>query len=873
LLCPAVGADPGWSGSWTTPAGTLFGLTTGKYFVLPTPALWAHGGTDVAWQTARNQIMEPENYLDVENNPTWIGMRDMATTLNDMVKYCLAMRKANDLTLPREVRQLHLAEASHHTRLAMFCSKTGLGKTFLGRRLFRKAGLKLPAHELAPANLVNLTYELWKLVLTGCDVAPIDDADRLMRSDSMIGIMKGGWNKDDPRINCHVSERIRKNQQYRIECSDKYNPDVPPPSYPYTLATPWFANKNLATPAGLAEYTHPDFSALIARGLHPVWINSEARNVCYYALNMIEFGNLFVSINLTLPQAQETSDAFCDAAVRLGHPNPNLTLAVSLAQARKNPDYQTLWKRIISQTLQENEGQPRAITASDLKLKPDLRRAVEAGRREAERRKEAADRALAGAREAARLAEERAAARADAARKLADIEAEEAKIESAEPDKLVEPVSDDPPPTVHPPHRAKVKPVVAAPYSPPPGHVFPPPYAPVIKPSAESAPDPEPEPDPPAAAPIPDRDPELDNPPVRQTLSEIAATFTPEQIYNVYQRWELPGFRGRSGENDDLIFRLRAAFFSQDAELDSSGLRDPKLAELRKQAKSFWLQRRDRTVAEILAEFLDPLPPNPEPDPSQPDPTPEPDPDRSPPDPEPNPDPDPSPDPEPDPPVDPPESKPPSIGAAIRQIYAMKERTCAKVAEVLRHFPIQEWDEDTRQEVAETLLRAEYWTEQYELGEVYFHHDPTFKLFATATEVLQFDDDHGLQIVSWQDVATMMAPHIAEQRRKHEIGRLKEEADTIIRRSKLPKVRKLTAMLQRIDRLFEMDRLIEGQLQISDQGQKGIDYIRAMRTDDPDFAACVTFYDYLNRAIKKAKELDPKPLTAEQAEDLIHGKT
>jgi hypothetical protein len=332
-------------------------------------------------------MIEPENYLDIENNPTFLGMREMREVLEDMARYCLAIRKANDLTLPREVGQLHLAEAKQHTRLAMFCSRTGLGR----RRILRKAGLKLPSNELVPANVPALTYETWKLVRNGWDVAPIDDADRLMRADSMIGVMKGGWNKDDPTINCHVTERIRTNEKYRRDGSDKHDPDVPPPSFPYTLATPWFANKNLATKSGLAEHTHQDFDALIARGLHPRWIDSHPRNVFFYVLWMIERGNLFVSINLTLAEAEETLAAYMDAALRLKHPNPNLTLAVNLAQARKNPEYKTLWKRVILLSLEANEGQPRAITEPDLKMRPDLRRAVEAGRAEAARRKAAAD--------------------------------------------------------------------------------------------------------------------------------------------------------------------------------------------------------------------------------------------------------------------------------------------------------------------------------------------------------------------------------------------------------------------------------------------------------------------------------------------------
>jgi hypothetical protein len=400
--------------------------------------------------------MQPENYLDIENNPTWRGMQEMTEVIEDLVNYCLCIRKANDLTAPPEVRSLHFVTASQHTRLAMFCSAPGLGKTFLGRKILRKAGLRLPPHELVPTNVVALTYELWRQTRNGFEVAVIDDADRLMRSDSMIGVMKTAWNQDNPSVNCFLSEKIRKNEQYRLEGSPRYNPDVPPPSFPYRQACAWFANKNVTTPSGLAEHTAPDFSALVSRGLHPRWINSEPRNVFLYTLWMIAHGNLFVSINLKLDEAEETLAFFMDAALRLQHPNPNLRLAVQLAKARKTPQYKTLWARIIAESLAASDAQPRAITESDLKLKPDLRKMVEAGRAEAARRKAAADRAIADAREAARLAESLAEARRiEAERKIAE------EITKMEPD-------DESQVT------AKTKADIPQKYVQPPGHVFPP---------------------------------------------------------------------------------------------------------------------------------------------------------------------------------------------------------------------------------------------------------------------------------------------------------------------------------------------------------------------------------------------------------------
>ena len=112
-----------------------------------------------------------------------------------------------------------------------------------------------------------------------------------------------------------------------------------------------------------------------------------------------------------------------------------------------------------------------------------------------------------------------------------------------------------------------------------------------------------------------------------------------------------------------------------------------------------------------------------------------------------------------------------TVEEAIRAIYTSgKARTCASVAEVLRRLPIHEWDEDMRRRVADELWQASnpaIWqdAERVSLAEACFMYDKTaVYLFATDTEVLQFDAHGDLQIVSWTEIETMMAPHIAEQR-------------------------------------------------------------------------------------------------------------
>jgi hypothetical protein len=55
-------------------------------------------------------------------------------------------------------------------------------------------------------------------------------------------------------------------------------------------------------------------------------------------------------------------------------------------------------------------------------------------------------------------------------------------------------------------------------------------------------------------------------------------------------------------------------------------------------------------------------------------------------------------------------------------------------------------------------------------------------------------------------------------------------------------------MHQRIDRLREL------KLTIKDRSrQQAIDLIRDMKNDDPDFAACATFADYLHHATLRIK--------------------
>jgi hypothetical protein len=200
-----------------------------------------------------------------------------------------------------------------------------------------------------------------------------------------------------------------------------------------------------------------------------------------------------------------------------------------------------------------------------------------------------------------------------------------------------------------------------------------------------------------------------------------------------------------------------------------------------------------------------------------------------------------------------PTDPPLSIDQAILAIYALKEHTCESVGDVLARVPIDEWDEDTRRSVSEELWQRTapaLWddSERVQLVEAYFQYGPAILVYATDTEVLEFDDELGLQIISWEHIEMSMAPHIEEQRKRDQQRQRQDEGKAILN-SKLPKVRKLKTMHERIERLRELKVTMK-----ADEGQQAIDYIRAMKTDDPDFAACETFKDYLQHAIRRLAE-------------------
>jgi hypothetical protein len=320
--------------------------------------------------------MTPERWEDIDHNPTWLGCKMMERTLEDMCSYCRCIERGD------------YKGALLHTRLAMFCSAPGLGKTYTGRSTLRRGGVRLRSYDYDPSTRASLTDELWDAVQAKYGAIIMNDADLLMRSDSMIGMMKSAWENVNPMVRCSPTKEIRKNHEYKVSGDPRHKDTIPDPMFPLYLACAWFSNKRLDTAdARHAAGAHHDFEALIDRGLRPVWIDSVPRNVCFHTVWMICRGNLFRNLGLSVQEQTDTLDFFIMTATGdgknvKGHPSPNLRLALDLAKARRNPDYRAMWARIVAASLAGREDEPKALDIRDLTgaRRPDLAKEIERSR-------------------------------------------------------------------------------------------------------------------------------------------------------------------------------------------------------------------------------------------------------------------------------------------------------------------------------------------------------------------------------------------------------------------------------------------------------------------------------------------------------------
>jgi hypothetical protein len=168
----------------------------------------------------------------------------------------------------------------------------------------------------------------------------------------------------------------------------------------------------------------------------------------------------------------------------------------------------------------------------------------------------------------------------------------------------------------------------------------------------------------------------------------------------------------------------------------------------------------------------------------------------------------------------------------------------------LRRFPLNEWDMSDRETLANACLERGVWDHHTGLIDAYFMYDESPKFFATPEEGILVHDSARLVIRTWPEIEAQMAPKLAEAARQREQQQRKDEAKKIYT-SRLPNIRKLKAMIQRINRMLELAGGDQPAIEISDEGRRALDHIRGMKADDPKFAECATFCQYLECAMSE----------------------
>src|SRR5947209_6292143 len=116
--------------------------------------------------------MDPDDWQDVEHNPTYQDMMEMKRRAEEVCHYANAIA-AGDLEAARGYR-----------RLAMFCSDPGLGKTYLLFQTPRRMHVAFdPRSGMSPGNKVDLCYKFWEAQRAGYTLTIFNDVDHPARSE------------------------------------------------------------------------------------------------------------------------------------------------------------------------------------------------------------------------------------------------------------------------------------------------------------------------------------------------------------------------------------------------------------------------------------------------------------------------------------------------------------------------------------------------------------------------------------------------------------------------------------------------------------------------------------------------------------------
>ena len=206
--------------------------------------------------------------------------------------------------------------------------------------------------------------------------------------------------------------------------------------------------------------------------------------------------------------------------------------------------------------------------------------------------------------------------------------------------------------------------------------------------------------------------------------------------------------------------------------------------------------------------------------------------------------------PDPEPPTPNPEP-PRTVGEAVSLIYRRRQtETCETVAEALHSVPMQDWERDDFDRLAEALDGcAQWYGDHNDIAHTLCSFETSPILFGTADGVLIYED--ALKVLTWPEAMERIAPEVEEAKRKRELERRQQEMQRIIR-TKLPAKRKLKAMKSLLDEVMALVPTT-----IRPKAARAIDFIRALSRDDERFAECRTFEDYLRKAAEIAAPPEP----------------
>lgn len=267
------------------------------------------------------------SWYDVENNPTW-----------------QAMRRVGELT-----RMVIDGKKS----MQMICSPPGLGKS--EEVLQAAAVAKIKLYHTSPDSIQGLCADLWRHRDRVC---LLDDCDTVFQDKKRLNVLKMAHGPQ--RLVLVPSNlRIQKNQDLRQLGSDRYDPDVPPPTFPlgpkHGLIA--LANANYADPTFLHPNIRDDFRALVSRGLDPLWIPGDPQSVLDYTIWLVvahkmllrhpqqDHGNRRGGFPLVIQQ--EVLDFLCVNARRLTEISPRMACKLAMAR-RDDPSYEMAWKQYLA---------------------------------------------------------------------------------------------------------------------------------------------------------------------------------------------------------------------------------------------------------------------------------------------------------------------------------------------------------------------------------------------------------------------------------------------------------------------------------------------------------------------------------------------